>query len=219
MSITAINWARQQKTGTPLRKLVLFMLANYADQWAFAWPTQPTLASICQVDERSVRRALNELEEQKKISKITVRMGRSPRVLYRLDCESVDEIMPPEHPAVKFLTRTKSPPEKVHPDSDAVHPDSDDSSPGLTSPGILKEPLERSKHAPARAREEGARSGRDPDLALRQRAEVAKKSYGRYRYTDDELQECINAGHLTVEEAIAAGAGSVRRIDQQGDLA
>ena len=220
MSITAINWAKQQKTGTPLRQLVLFVLADYADQWGFCWPSQPTVSSICQVNERSVRRAINELEASGHVAKVSIRIGKSPRVLYLLACPKIAEPLPDEHLAHKWLknaTRTESPVETVHPDSDAVHPDSDDSSPGLVSPPNLYKPPDE-PIAPARAREEDARSGRDTDLALRQRAEVAKQSYGRYRYTDDQLQACIDAKLLSKEKAIAAGGNPdrLRRIEEQG---
>jgi len=49
-----------------------------------------------------------------------------------------------------------------------------------------------------------ARPRKDTDEALRQRAQVAKKPWGRYRYSREQLQACVDAKYLTEEQRDAA---------------
>lgn len=60
----ALVWARRQKVGGAGRKAVLNMLAEFADKMTWeCFPGIATLAEATELDERSVRRALDRLEE------------------------------------------------------------------------------------------------------------------------------------------------------------
>lgn len=63
MSILALAWAKRQRTGSATRKLVLLTLADYADDTGMAWPSQQTLAEDTELNVRSIRRALIDLEK------------------------------------------------------------------------------------------------------------------------------------------------------------
>ena len=45
MSWTASRWAAQQSAGSPIAKLLLYALADLADEHGRCWPTQRTSAS------------------------------------------------------------------------------------------------------------------------------------------------------------------------------
>lgn len=132
MSIAAMAWAKQVKTGSPTRKLVLLALADYADQWGYCWPTQKTLAKVCECTERTVRRAMEDLIAGQHVRLFEWRQDDSPRLLYQLPpiaCErsllsiGADADLPKGHPAhdatgqfVRVVTRTEC---QDHPDSEA----------------------------------------------------------------------------------------------------
>lgn len=63
MSIQAVAWAIDQKTGSAAGKVVLLCLANYADEEGKCWPSQETIAAETELSERSVREWLQKLEE------------------------------------------------------------------------------------------------------------------------------------------------------------
>lgn len=63
MSIQAVAWAINQKTGSPAGKVVLMCIANYADEAGECWPSQATIAEETELSERSVREWLTRLEE------------------------------------------------------------------------------------------------------------------------------------------------------------
>ncbi len=58
--ITSDSWL--QTTGSPLTKLVLMCLSDYADESGFCWPSMATMAQRCETSERSVRREIRKLE-------------------------------------------------------------------------------------------------------------------------------------------------------------
>src|SRR5688500_5496990 len=62
MSIQAMNWAREVRTGSPVLKAVLLAVANYADADGSCWPSQERIAHDTELGERTVRRSLAELE-------------------------------------------------------------------------------------------------------------------------------------------------------------
>lgn len=74
MSFHASSWAKRQVTGSPNRKALLMVLAEYsgphewepegADGRHFCWPRQDTLAHDTEMTDRSVRTHLAGLEEQ-----------------------------------------------------------------------------------------------------------------------------------------------------------
>ena len=53
----------------PTSKLVLIVLANYADEKFETYPSKRHLAKICNCDERTILRSLQELEDKKIIRK------------------------------------------------------------------------------------------------------------------------------------------------------
>lgn len=62
MSVEAMAWAKDQRTGSPTRKAVLLAIADYADEHGRAWPSQKRLCEDTELSERAVRNALAELE-------------------------------------------------------------------------------------------------------------------------------------------------------------
>lgn len=63
MSFNAMAWAAKRPCKNSLTKLVLLMLANYADEHNRTWPSYKHLAKLCECNERSVMRAVKSLEE------------------------------------------------------------------------------------------------------------------------------------------------------------
>jgi len=63
MSVSAMAWAKQQKTGSASAKLVLLVLADYADERGCCWPSQATIAREAELTDRSIRTHLLALEE------------------------------------------------------------------------------------------------------------------------------------------------------------
>lgn len=57
-----MSWAKRQRTGSATRKLVLLTIADYASDDGIAWPAQRTLAKETELNERSIRRALDHME-------------------------------------------------------------------------------------------------------------------------------------------------------------
>lgn len=63
MSIVALAWAKQQKTGSPARKAVLMVLADFADEDGKAWPSVRRIEEDTELSERTVRTAIKELKK------------------------------------------------------------------------------------------------------------------------------------------------------------
>lgn len=63
MSWQATAWAVDQKVGPPARKLLLLVLANYADEHGICWPSQETLASNAGMSLDTVQRQTKKLQE------------------------------------------------------------------------------------------------------------------------------------------------------------
>ena len=64
MSFEAMTWAAKRPCKNSLNKLVLLMLANYADENNRTWPSYKHLAELCECTERSVMRAVQSLQEE-----------------------------------------------------------------------------------------------------------------------------------------------------------
>lgn len=62
MSIKAINWALETEL-PPAQKLVLVVIADYADDLGYAFPGVATIARRASISERTLTRVLAELEE------------------------------------------------------------------------------------------------------------------------------------------------------------
>tara|TARA_R110001592_G_scaffold289460_1_gene558620 strand:+ start:99 stop:488 length:390 start_codon:yes stop_codon:yes gene_type:complete len=86
MSTDAINWARPLPCPNPTTKLVLFMLANYANKRTHqCFPSEKHLGEICGVSDRSVRRCISALED---LGYITIRKRLGMTNLYRLSMDT-----------------------------------------------------------------------------------------------------------------------------------
>lgn len=63
-----MRWALKQATGSPITKLVLVALANYAgDDWS-CWPSNARIAQDTHLSERAVRQAIAALRAEKLIA-------------------------------------------------------------------------------------------------------------------------------------------------------
>ena len=63
MSWTASRWASQQAAGSPVAKLLLYALADLADEGGRCWPTQRALCDRTELGRRAVIDHLARLEE------------------------------------------------------------------------------------------------------------------------------------------------------------
>ena len=63
MSWQATAWTERQTTGSPSRKALLLVMANYADQDGFCWPSQETLAAGAEISLDTVQRQSKKLHE------------------------------------------------------------------------------------------------------------------------------------------------------------
>jgi hypothetical protein len=90
MSWEAIAWAIRQPTGAARRKLLLLVLANYADKNGICWPSQETLARDSEQSVDTVQRQLDVLEEQKQIhrERMPKRRGQWQGHRYRLPLQN-----------------------------------------------------------------------------------------------------------------------------------
>lgn len=82
----------RQRAGGCSDKMVLIVLADYADGNGRAWPSIGTLAAECEANEKTVRSALQRLE----LSKLIAQEGSSPHgtKVYRLPLP--DLVSPPK---------------------------------------------------------------------------------------------------------------------------
>jgi hypothetical protein len=62
MSHRATAWAFKQPARSPTHKLVLILLADWADETGLAWPKQATIAKNAECSIRTVNRILADLE-------------------------------------------------------------------------------------------------------------------------------------------------------------
>src|ERR1700680_2933608 len=90
MSWEAVAWAIRQPTGAARRKLLLLVLANYADKNGICWPSQETLARDSEQSVDTVQRQLDVLEEQKQIhrERMPKRRGQWQGHRYRLPLQN-----------------------------------------------------------------------------------------------------------------------------------
>ena len=59
-----LDWARKARAGSPGRKAVLMVLAEYADENDSCYPSQALIADATEQSERTVRTQLAELEQR-----------------------------------------------------------------------------------------------------------------------------------------------------------
>lgn len=84
MGIEALNWAIKKKTDTPTTKLVLFLLANYADENGMSYPSEKHLGELVGVTDRQVRRCTKWLQDNNYL-RIEPRKGTSNRYYLTMD--------------------------------------------------------------------------------------------------------------------------------------
>ena len=75
MSWDALKIAAQSRCRTPTAKLVLIMLANYADENYSSFPSNSKLSDLCGCDERTIKRAIKTLVEDGLV-RVTPRFGK-----------------------------------------------------------------------------------------------------------------------------------------------
>ena len=79
MSVQAITWALDYAAGSVTEKVILLVLANYANEFGVSWPSQKTLADQTALGERTVRRVLADMERRGVIRRIVRRRGNGSR--------------------------------------------------------------------------------------------------------------------------------------------
>lgn len=84
MSMAALRWARAVRGVTGTQKLVLWALADMANDYAEAWPAATALGDDCCLSERAVREAMDALEAGGLITGTRVH-GRATRWVLNLD--------------------------------------------------------------------------------------------------------------------------------------
>ena len=92
-------WAVKQETKSPISKLVLLMVANYADEQGQAYPSQEHLAKLCQCTRVSVNRHIKELERQGFLSIIKTKNWHYGYNTYKLNMGYVTNIDIPSKPS------------------------------------------------------------------------------------------------------------------------
>jgi hypothetical protein len=79
VSVQAITWALDYAAGSVTEKVLLLVLANYANEFGASWPSQKTLADQTALGERTVRRVLADMERRGVIRRIVRRRGNGSR--------------------------------------------------------------------------------------------------------------------------------------------
>ena len=64
MSFDALATCINIKDVKPISKLVLLILANYADEDWKSYPSKSKIAELCNCDEQTIKRAIDELLEK-----------------------------------------------------------------------------------------------------------------------------------------------------------
>ncbi len=85
-------WAVKQETDSPLSKLILLMIANYADEKGEAYPSQIHLAKLCQCTRISVNKHIKVLERNNFITIKKTRGGMYAYNTYHLNMGLVNNI-------------------------------------------------------------------------------------------------------------------------------
>ncbi len=70
MTIQAVGWALEQRTGSPTDKVLLLVLGNHADKRWACWPGQDTIGREAELGERATRDGLKRLEKGSFIARI-----------------------------------------------------------------------------------------------------------------------------------------------------
>jgi hypothetical protein len=87
MSWQATAWAQNQKTGSPAKKALLLVFANYADEHGVCWPAQKTAATATEQSVDSVQRQVKQLQAAgilRTACRFPRKSGKWPSFLYVL---------------------------------------------------------------------------------------------------------------------------------------
>jgi Helix-turn-helix domain len=135
MSWQATAWAEKQKTGSPARKVLLLVLANYANDQGYCWPSQATIAAGTEQSLDTVQRNLKKLEADGLIiiERRRRASGQWPALSYRL-VMPIDDLTVPQN-AVRQRSNT------VDKSGDLRH--------GHAAPAAVTEP-QALRHEPSR---------------------------------------------------------------------
>ena len=79
MSVQAITWALDYPVRSVTEKVILLVLANYANEYGVSWPSQKTVADQTALGERTVRRVLAAMDARGVIRRIARRRGNGSR--------------------------------------------------------------------------------------------------------------------------------------------
>lgn len=79
MSVQAITWALDYPVRSVTEKVILLVLANYANEYGVSWPSQKTLADQSACTDRTVRTILRRLETRGVVRRIPRRRGNGSR--------------------------------------------------------------------------------------------------------------------------------------------
>jgi pyocin large subunit-like protein len=80
MSIQAIAWVFSKEVRPSQAKFVLVALANYCNENCLAWPCVQTICDITSQDDKTVRRALKQLEALGHIKDTGDRVGERKQI-------------------------------------------------------------------------------------------------------------------------------------------
>jgi hypothetical protein len=119
MSWQATAWAVRQKTGSAARKVLLLVLANYADENGVCWPSQETLMAETELSADTIQRQTKALKAAGLVDTVRRRRkdGTWPSLRYQLNLSGgpssipqnaarSEEAMP--HPAADHAALTTS---------------------------------------------------------------------------------------------------------------
>ena len=84
MSFVCLSWSIKKEVDTPTTKLVLLLLANYADEKNSCFPSEKHLAKLVGVSDRTIRRSLRYLIDNGFLFS-EARKGTSNRYFLRVD--------------------------------------------------------------------------------------------------------------------------------------
>jgi biotin operon repressor len=101
MSFTAMAWASKQKVKTSTQKLVLLMLANYADDEDKCWPSKQTLADMCCMSKAAICSNISKLQEAGFL-KVDKREGTSSIIRLNMGVHHEDSGCPPSGQGVSI---------------------------------------------------------------------------------------------------------------------
>jgi hypothetical protein len=115
MSWQATAWAEKQVTGSPARKVLLLVLANYADEYGRCWPSQATLSEGTEQSIDTVQRQSKRLQADGHISieRRARKGGHWPGFVYQLNMPNRRVTEPQNAARSRTRKALEAPPERV----------------------------------------------------------------------------------------------------------